>query len=143
MYDNRAVQESVTKSNFSVDFIYLEAASLNISTLQLISSRVPTAILTRLSIKRNSCSKNISSNSTTACNSGHVRGGARCAREIAKNFLSHQNLRSCARRRAAWRASSSRRNIINDVHFRELDFRLRQRVPPFVSPHMKEHVGEK
>jgi len=52
IYDNRASARKRYEIQFLRGF-YIEDVSLNTSTLQLIFSRLPTPVLTRLSIKRN------------------------------------------------------------------------------------------
>lgn len=137
VYNNHTVQESVTKSNFSTDFIYLEDVSLNASTLQLISSRVPTPTLTRLSIKRNDfllkeyiVVQFDARKRATAGTYEAERVVLATSRRISQPLagISFVLVRGAARRGV--RASPSYRNTINDVHFRELDSRLRQRVSP-------------
>lgn len=154
--DNRTVQESITKSNFPVDFTYLEDVSLNASTLQLISSRVPTPISTRLSIKWNDF---LLKEYIAVQFDDSARQRARTrqrvdARKIVKNFLSlTEDLRPRARRSAArhgvaWRASESEQQEYNQRRtFPRIRFPSTSTdplpPPPLVSPRMKEHVKNK
>lgn len=145
VYNNHTVQESVTKSNFPKDFIP-RGCVLNASTLQLISSRVPTPTLTRLSIKRNDflLKEYIVVQFDENVRQRHVWGSALCSQNREEFLYRYRDLRPCyaTQRDVAYeRGVQATRNTINDVHFRELD--SRQRGPPFVSPRMKEHVGEK
>lgn len=105
-------------------------------------------VLTRLSIKRNDFAARrrttVSGTDSYTCDGGHSTYAARCARHAQNRkrriFASPSRARRISRRMRG----KSRGNTINDVHSRELDFRLRQRrTGPFVSPRMKEHVGVK